>query len=220
LARALAKPHLRVLGVDDGPFTRRHRYAPVAAVAMSLPGSLEGVLATRVRVDGRDATERVAEMLGASSHLAGARAILLDGISLGGFNLVDLDRLSRALGRPVISVTSRPPDFDAIRAALHAYFPEEFRARWRLVQRHRPFAAPAAGAPLWIAVAGATRTEARAVIRRTTLVGRWPEPLRLAHLVARAMARPTAPGSGRGVAIASPSTGSRSGPRRPRPRRR
>jgi endonuclease V-like protein UPF0215 family len=188
LGRALAKPHLRVIGVDDGPFTRRHHYAPVVAVALSQPGTVEGVLATRVRVDGRDATDQVIALLGTTPHLAGARAILLDGISFGGFNLIDLDRLHRALGRPVISVTRRPPDFPAIRAALSKYFPKEFRARWRLVRRHQPFAAPTAGRPLWVAAVGATREQARLVVRRTTVVGYWPEPLRLAHMVARAIA--------------------------------
>jgi endonuclease V-like protein UPF0215 family len=42
---------------------------------------------------------------------------------------------------------------------------------------------------VFAAVAGATRAEATALVRRATLEGLWPEPLRLAHLVATAAAR-------------------------------
>jgi hypothetical protein len=183
---------MRVIGVDDGPFTRRHKYAPLVAVAMSLPSAVEGVRITRVRVDGSDATDRLVELLEGTPVLAGARAILFDGVSVGGFNLLDLDRIHRELGPPVVSVTRRPPDFPSIRSALAKYFPEEFDARWRLVRRHRPFPSPTAGEPLWVAAVGATPEEARALVRRATVVGYWPEPLRLAHMVARAvvMTRP------------------------------
>ena len=187
MRRALVKEHVRVIGVDDGPFTRRHRYAPLVAVALSVPGPVEAILATRVRVDGRDSTDRIVELLGSSTHLDGARAILLDGISVAGFNLVDLDRLHRALGKPVVSVTRRPPDFPSIRSALATYFPREFRRRWGLVTRHRPFAAPAEDGSVWITAVGATRAEARQLVRRVTVVGHWPEPLRLARLVARSI---------------------------------
>ncbi|MCI4349270.1 MAG: DUF99 family protein [Thermoplasmata archaeon] len=202
MRRALAKEHLRVLGVDDGPFTRRHRYAPIAVVAMSLPGSIEAVLSGRVRVDGRDATERILELLRSSPYLEGSRAVLLDGISVGGFNLIDLDRLHRALGRPVVAVTRRPPDFPSIRAALARYFASDFRRRWRLVRAHRPFALGSDGLPLWLTSVGAKRQEARVLVRRSIVVGYWPEPLRLARLVARslrqgALSGPRARGSAR-----------------------
>jgi endonuclease V-like protein UPF0215 family len=53
--------------------------------------------------------------------------------------------------------------------------------------RARPlFAVAVAGGWLEVAVAGATRAEAAALVRRSVREGRWPEPLRLAGMVARA----------------------------------
>ncbi len=193
LGRALGKRHLRVIAIDDGPFQRRQRSAVVAAVGMTVPGSVDGILATRVRVDGTDATDRIVELLRRSPHLAGSRAILVDGISVAGFNVLDLDRISRALGRPVVSITRQSPDLSSIRQAIRKYFPRDARRRIRLVERHPPAETLIGVHARWIAAVGANRAEARRLVERTTLVGAWPEPLRVARLVARAIAEDRAP---------------------------
>jgi endonuclease V-like protein UPF0215 family len=181
------------VGVDDGPFERGDRFAPVVAIVFSAPNYVEGILRTRVTVDGTDATHRIASLLLRSPFLEGARALLLDGIAVGGFNLVDLDRLHAAIRRPVVTVTRRPPEFEAIRKALRTYFPKDFRERWKLVSAHRLFRIPTGAQPLLASVVGATRRDAVALVRRTTVRGFLPEPLRLARLVARALAPRPAP---------------------------
>ncbi len=152
---------------------------------------------TRVRVDGNDATERIAGMLTASPHLEGARAVLLDGIAVGGFNLVDLDRLEELLERPVVAVTRDRPEYPRIRSALKKYFPREFARRWGLVRAHPLFRAPTSGRPIFASAVGCRRTEAVELLRRTTVRGLWPEPLRLAHLVAHAIGTPPSPARAR-----------------------
>ncbi|HEV2449349.1 MAG TPA: DUF99 family protein, partial [Thermoplasmata archaeon] len=107
----MGKPHLRVIGVDDAAFTRRSRRAFVVAVAMSLPHLVEGVELTAVTVDGDDATRHLIAVLGRSPFLRGARAILVDGVAVAGFNLIDLASLARNLERPVISVTPKAPEY-------------------------------------------------------------------------------------------------------------
>jgi uncharacterized protein len=183
-----------VIGVDDAAFTRRAKRAFVVAVAMSLPDLVEGVELARVTVDGRDATETVGQLLRSSPFLRGARAVLVDGVAVAGFNLLDLATLSERLERPVISVTPKPPEYDRIRAALRKYFPRDFAARWALVRGPRLFGVPVGGRPLWVAAYGCRRTEAAAIVQRSVVNGRWPEPLRLAHLVGHAVgtrARPS-----------------------------
>lgn len=175
--------------MDDGPFRRGDRTAPLVAVAVRLPGRLEAVDRTVVRVDGTDATARIIGLLRREGRLRGAHAIVLDGVTVGGFNLVDLDAVRRACGRAVIAVTRRPPDFPAIHRALRKYFPEDYRHRWALARAHRLFRVPTPGRPLRAAASGCTAAEAAALLARTRLGGYWPEPLRLAHLVAQALAR-------------------------------
>jgi endonuclease V-like protein UPF0215 family len=189
LGRALAKAHPRVVGVDDGAFRRGRRRAVVALVFCSLPERVDGVALTDVAVDGADSTRRVASALRGSRHWDGVRAVLLDGATLGGFNVVDLAGLARSAERPVVAVTPRRPDFRAIDSALRTHFPGD-RGRRRKLLRSRPvFPVRLPTGTVFAAVAGATRAEATALVRRATLEGLWPEPLRLAHLVATAAAR-------------------------------
>jgi uncharacterized protein len=189
LRPALNKPHLRLAAVDDGPFTRRQRYAPLVAVVVSLPSSVEAIAVDRVRIDGTDATERILAVLRGLPQLPGIRTLLLDGIAVGGFNVLDLARLHRELGIPIISVTRRAPDFGAIEAALRAYFPRDARRRYALIRAFPLRRVTTGGVPIWAASVGLSAVEAATVIHRAALQGYWPEPLRLAHLVARALGR-------------------------------
>jgi len=188
LGRALTKRHPRVVGIDDGPFRRTDTRAPVALVVCSLPDRVDGIAMTDVAVDGTDSTRRLAAALKGSGHLDGIRAVMVDGITLGGFNVVDLVGLARAVRRPVVAVTRRRPGYDAMDAALRTYFPNDGGRRRRLVHARPLFAVSVANGWLEVAVAGATRAEAAALVRRSVREGRWPEPLRLARLVARAHA--------------------------------
>ncbi len=186
LRRALTKPHPRVIAVDDGAFTRRNRWAPLVAVVVSAPAYVEVVLEGRARVDGTDAADTILNLIDRSPHLPNIHAVLLDGISVAGFNLIDLDHLHRRLRLPVIALTRRRPDFPRVQAALAKYFPRDFSTRWRLAKTHRLFRVPTAGRPIWAAVVGASRKDAIVLIQRTAVRGFWPEPLRLAHLIAHA----------------------------------
>ncbi len=174
------------MGVDDGAFDRHDREAPIAAVVVALPSGVEEVRVGRVRVDGTDGTRRIVALLRRLADRAGVRAVLLDGAVVGGFNVLDLDTIARATGVPVVAVTRRPPDFVAIRAALREWFPRSAAERYRLLRRHRLFRVPTRGLPIWAAAAGCPAADAARLIARATVRGFWPEPLRLAHLVASA----------------------------------
>jgi uncharacterized protein len=186
LRRGLAKKHLRVVGVDDGAFRRGDRWAPVAAVAVAAPDRIESIRLGRVRVDGRDATTEILRLVRRTGGLEGLRAVLLDGIVVGGFNVVDIDRLHRALGVPVVAITRKPPDFPGIRAALRKWFPGDSGRRWALLRRHRLLALPPPGPPLRVAVVGCRHADAAWLVRKTIVRGHVPEALRIAHLVASA----------------------------------
>ncbi len=177
--------------MDDGAFRRGDREAPIAAVVVALPDRVEEVRIGRVTVDGSDGTARVRALLAALDGREGVRAVLLDGAVVGGFNVLDLDALRRATRVPVVAVTRRRPEFERIRAALRRWFPRSAVRRFALLRRHRLARVATAGEPIWAAAAGCTARDAEALVRKSAVRGYWPEPLRLAHLVASAAgARP------------------------------
>ncbi len=181
-----SKPHPRVYAFDDAPFTFRDATVPVVGLVVSVPGYVEGVLRSEVTVDGTDATEVLVRMVLGSSHREATSAILLGGISMGGFNLVDLSALHRETGLPVITVTRRFPDFEAMERALARHLPA-LPSRARLLTEHRLLPFPVQPNPLWVAMEGIPRRDAFALLRKSLVRGSYPEPLRLAHLVASAI---------------------------------
>ncbi len=172
---------IRVIGVDDGPFERDFRGDVLVVGAIYRGGDrLEGVLSTRVRKDGRNATERLIAMIGDSRFAPQLHFVMLDGIALGGFNVVDIRALHEATGLPVLVVSRTEPDREAVRRALLEHI-RGGEARWRLVEKAGEVHAVEG---LYCQLAGLTVTEAGALIRLTRRHGKLPEPIRTAHLVA------------------------------------
>jgi uncharacterized protein len=133
-----------------------------------------------VRRDGTNATRRLAEMLGGSKFAPQLRLVLLQGIALAGFNVVDVPALAADLGLPVLVVARREPRLPLIRDALLSRVPGGAR-KWRLIERLGPME-PLAG--VWVQRVGLSLGDAAAVLARYTLHGSIPEPLRVAHLIA------------------------------------
>jgi len=182
------KAHVRFLGIDDAPFTFADERTSVVGAVVRAPGYLEGVMRTSVTVDGTDGLAAIAGMLGRSRYRKGLAVIFLDGIAVGGFNLIDVRALSEETGLPVVSVTRRPPDTAAMIRALKQRF-KDWEARAAIVTRERPFAVKTAHRPLYVNAAGLSEPEAAEAIRIATVRGALPEPIRVAHLIAAAYAR-------------------------------
>jgi endonuclease V-like protein UPF0215 family len=95
---------------------------------------------------------------------------MLQGIALGGFNVVDVPRLHAALGLPVLVVARRRPDLGAIRDALLRRIPGGER-KWRLIEA---LGAMESVEGIFVQRAGISLADAAAVIRRTAVNGRIP----------------------------------------------
>lgn len=173
---------LRAIGFDDAPFTRGRR-GPVGVAGVVCAGTrFEGLVWGRVRQDGWDATEALVRLLVGGKFLPQLHLVLLDGIALGGLNVVDLAGLAAALGRPCVAVMRRPPDLAAVEAAVRR-LPRPAR-RLALIARAGPV--HRAGG-LCFQVQGADPAATADALVRLTDRGAVPEPLRLAHLVGAAV---------------------------------
>lgn len=175
-------PRSRIVGVDDGPFDARPR-AKVPVVGVLMRGTrVEGVMTTRVVRHGIGATGAIARMLTTGRLGNQAQAVVLDGVAVGGFNVIDLPLLAEAVGVPVVAVMRKEPDLDAIRHSLRVKTRQPDR-RWRMIER--------AGAihsmdGMYFQVAGATPGLARRILTLSCPFDRYPEALRLAHFIAGA----------------------------------
>lgn len=180
-----------IVGFDDFPFARAHRGDVSIVGAVFSDCRLEGVLSGKVRRDGANSTEVLARLVGESKFADHLQLVMLQGIALAGFNVVDVPRLHAALGIPVLVVARHAPRQGAMRRALLERIPGGAR-KWALIERLGPME-PLAG--VHIQRMGLARDEAAKVLHATSLNGRIPDPLRTAHLIAGGIA--TGESSGR-----------------------
>lgn len=173
-----------VIGFDDAPFPRNYQ-GPVKVVgAVFAHRRLDGVLVGEIQKDGGDAAETLADLVKTSKFYAHARLIMLQGITMGGFNVVDVVDLHARLTLPVLVVARRAPDMDAIRRALEHHLTHGSE-KWARIEAAGPME-PAG--QVFVQRVGLTRSQALAAVDQWSFHSRIPEPLRCAHLIAGALA--------------------------------
>ncbi|TET25285.1 MAG: DUF99 family protein [Candidatus Bathyarchaeum sp.] len=185
------KSEIRVLGIDDGQFVPRTK-GTVDIVGVVYRGGywFEGVMRTKITIDGFDATEKIAKMIESSPYYRELRVVVLDGVTFAGFNVVDISMLSRIVDLPVMSVVREKPDLEEIRGALKNL--PGFEVRWQAMRNAGVLfeVEPRNGEnPIYIQTAGILRDDAEKIIRKTSTRSNVPEALRVAHIIASGLAR-------------------------------
>ena len=182
----VVKPEIRVIGVDDGAFVPHVKgYALVVGVVFRGGYWLDGVLTTRVEVDGFDATEKIVSMIVNSAHHKQLRVIMTNGVTFAGFNVVDIKRLWKETGLPVMAVTREKPNFKEIREAL-SNLPNS-KKRWRIVQGTGEIVEVSTrnkGEKVFMQFVGVCEEDAKKILLLTSTRSNVPEALRVAHLIA------------------------------------
>lgn len=180
------KPEIRVLGIDDGPFTPHSKEtADIVGVVFRGGCSLDGFMHTWVQVDGMDATEKIACMIARSSHYAQLRVVMLNGVTMAGFNVVDIKELHERVKLPIIAVTRDKPDFENIKKALQ-HLPEAEK-RWKSIEEAGKMIAVCTReeeTPIYVHIAGISVETAKRILRSTSTRSNIPEALRVAHIIA------------------------------------
>jgi len=178
------KDEVRILGLDDGPFHRTDKDVLIVGTIFRGGRWVDGIMSTRVLVDGLDSTEKVIDLV-LKCRFKDLRVIMLDGLAFGGFNLVDIHRLSEETQKPVIVVVRDMPDFKEIKNALKNLPDSELR--WSLIEK--------AGKPIQVETklgkfihmqfAGIVEEQAVEIVKLSATRSMLPEPIRVAHLIAR-----------------------------------
>jgi len=174
---------LRAVGVDDAPFDRDHRGGPVKLAGIVCSGTrIEGMLWGETTKDGRDATEVITRLIGESKFADQLHITLLDGVTVGGLNVINLPALHEALQIPVVSVMRRPPNLDRMRAVV-LQLPDGHH-RWGQIEQAGPVHSIGG---FHFQCHGAEPDVVSRALAALTDRGKVPEPLRLAHLIGAAV---------------------------------
>ncbi len=173
------KKEARFIGIDDAPFNKfKDRHVLVVGTVFRGGEWLDGVLSTKVEVDGSDATKKLVAIIAKSKFKPQLQAILLDGIAMGGFNVVDVKMLFQKTAIPVIVVMRNFPDFEVITKVLTRLGME------RKIRLLKNAGIPQKVGHIYIQHIGISFDAARQIVEKTSTKSFIPEPLRIAHIIA------------------------------------
>jgi len=176
----------RVLAVEGGSFSKGTDRTAPAAFLLTEGIQPRRLIIKRVEVDGLDATERLMETVEELDREVDV--VMSNSIPIAGFNLLDPRRVLDRFGIPSIFVLGERPDQEAVRAALKKHF-RDWRKRVTVIEGAGGFHELSLEGenPVLVECVGVKPAEAMRVVRRLTIFGRVPEPLRIARIVARAV---------------------------------
>ncbi len=177
----MLKKQLRVLGLDDAPFNFGDREVFVIGTFFRGGDFLDGVLSTHVEVDGEDATVKVIELVNNSKFKSQLRAILIDGIAFGGFNVINIHALAEKTNIPVIVVVRKMPDFKQLEKTLKRLGMER---KYQLMEKAgKPKELKIKDGKIYYQAAGISLEKAAEILKICCTHSYLPEPIRVAHLI-------------------------------------
>lgn len=175
------KQEIRVLGIDDSPFQKDKKGKPTLVIATLFRGgtSIDGILSTKVTIDGNNSTKKLIELINKTKFKPQLRAILLDGIAFGGFNIIDIQELYKKTKIPVIVVIRKKPDINNIKKVLTKI---KKQTKIKLLDKAGP---PEKIGKIYVQYKGLNKDQVAEILKITCTRSLIPEPIRIAHLIAQ-----------------------------------
>lgn len=147
---------------------------------------VDGMTFNRATIGGDDATNAI-EAMYASLDRDDINCILLDGLVISMYNIIDGQQISEKTHLPVIAVTFE--DSKGLQGSIRHHFPDHHRWQDKITQYEklgrRDHVVLKTGKSLYIRYWGITYKGALAVLNAFTLQGALPEPVKLAKIAAR-----------------------------------
>jgi len=173
------KREIRTLGIDDSPF-KKFKKGNILVIGTIFRGGtlLDGLLTTKVSIDGDNSTKKLIHMINKSKFKPQLRCILLNGIALAGFNVIDIQELNKKTKIPVIVVIRKYPNFKKIEKTLKKINKSK---KYQLIQKAGPVEKIG---KIYIQRKGITLNKAKEILKLTCTRSLIPEPIRAAHLIA------------------------------------
>lgn len=175
----MIKEEIRIIAWDDCAFRFEQKSVLVIGAIFRGGKFLDGLLSTRIKKDGSDATDKIADSITKSRHYDQLSYIMLDGITFGGFNLVDIKKLYKKTKMPIVIIQRSEPDMKKFKGALRIF--KDYRKRLQIVKH--------AGKifrfnKIYYQKIGLTNDECKELLKITCIRSNIPEPVRVAHLIA------------------------------------
>jgi endonuclease V-like protein UPF0215 family len=180
----LEKRGIRVLAIAES-FKPNSKYAILAGVVMRRDLIIDGISISRSTLRGDDATRNIISMY-RNMHRNDVSCIFLGGIIISMYNIINGAEIHRSTNLPIIGLTFQPSE-GLENTIRYAFTPEEgikLRQYQNLGQREK--IKIRTGKSLFVRSWGINLPDTAVMLDHFTLQGSYPEPIRIAKLIARA----------------------------------
>lgn len=179
------KKGIRVLGIAES-FKKSGKKSTLAGVVMRRDLVIDGVVVGTATVEGDDATDCIISML-RSLERDDINCVLLDGLVISMYNIIDAERVAEETLLPVLAITFK--DSKGLEGSIRHHF-RNWQGKLEQYQKlgRRDKVALKTGKSLFIRCWGLSQKRAVAILNSFTLQGAVPEPIRVAKLIARSHA--------------------------------
>lgn len=179
------KKGVRVLGIAES-LKKSCKKSTLAGVVMRRDLIMDGMAFGSATIEGDDATDSIIA-IHKSLGRDDVSCIMLDGLVISMYNIIDGERVAIETGLPVVAITFE--DSKGLEGSIKHHFGDwqhKLEQYQRLGKREK--VALRTGKSLFIRYWGMTKKRAVAILNSFTLQGSVPEPIRVAKLAARANA--------------------------------
>ena len=185
----LEKKGLRGLGIAES-FSPNSTKSILAGVIMRRDFVIDGFVFGNATLSGNDATDEILKMYDKLDRLD-ISYIMISGIIVSLYNIIDIKRIHDTLTIPVIGVTYN--DSKGLIDAIKFHFPNSYDEK--LVSYNelgsREKISLKTGHDVYVRKEGCTLSQTKQLLDYMTLQGSIPEPLRVAQLLAKSLLRLT-----------------------------
>ncbi|MFL6396819.1 MAG: DUF99 family protein [Nitrososphaeraceae archaeon] len=177
------KKGIRVFGVAES-FRAHGIKSTIAGVVMRRDLIIDGIILSNATLKGNDSTENILCMF-RSLKREDINCIILDGLIISMYNIIDGKLIQSETGLPVIAITFE--DSAGLETNIRHHFPDNPESKLEQYAKlgKRDQVLLKTGKYLFIRYWGLSLKHAITILNSFTLQGSIPEPIRVAKLVAR-----------------------------------
>ncbi|MBU5690043.1 MAG: DUF99 family protein [Candidatus Aenigmatarchaeota archaeon] len=183
------KREIRIIGFDDGPFVKGQSKTILVGIITRGGDWFDGMLKSEITIDGRDATDIISSIINSSKYKRELKVIMFKGLTMAGFNLIDVEMLYRKTSLPVIIISRKKPNMKSIGKALLNF--KDGKERMEIIKKAGKINKLKLknNKNIYFQFYGLEKKDAEKIILLTCMRSLIPEPLRLAHMIASAFVR-------------------------------
>ena len=181
----LEKKGIRGLAIAES-FSQDSKRSVLSGIVMSTDLTIDGFVMGHSTVGGDDATDAILTMYRKLDR-PDVSFLLISGIVISLYNIIDLKRISEETRLPIIGVTYE--ESEGIEDAIKHHFPNSYESKLTEYSNldSREKITLHTSHDLYVRKEGCTVLEAKQLLDKITLQGSVPEPLRISQLLANTL---------------------------------